>query len=110
MPRSLTCLFAEFDRFDFSPPFEQPDSFLSLVFVDQISFFFYACLTFSKPVDSKYETWLFLVPFLFYFILFFLFFLLLLWYSVFGYHSLFPMLAYEILLRTAGVGDSNWEG
>ena len=73
-------------------------------------FFFYACLTCSKPVDSKYETWLFLVSFLFYFILFFLFFLLLLWYSVFGYHSLFPMFAYEILLRTVGVGDSNWEG
>ena len=46
----------------------------------------------------------------FIFIFIYFFFLLLLLYSVFGYLSLFSILAYEILLKTAEVGDSNLEG
>ena len=49
-------------------------------------FFFYACLTCSKPVDSKYETWLCLVRSVFIFFFCALF---------FRYHSLFPILVHE---------------
>ena len=84
------------------PPFKQLDSFLSLVFGDQISFF-HAWLTCSKPVDSKHKTWFFLVLSISIFLLC----------SVFGYLSFFLILVYEVFfffLKTVGAWNSNLEG